>query len=173
MLLKRIPVGELMANCYIFGDSDTKEAVIIDPGADEKRIFDAVSSEGLTIKYIALTHSHFDHVGALEAVKKQYNAPLVSESFSIGRHKVEVIKTPGHSPDGLCFRAGNIIFTGDTLFNSSVGRCDLPGGDFNTLKSSILRLYALPDETTVYPGHGLSTTIGKEKRYNPFVKADE
>jgi len=170
MILKRIPVGALSANCYLFGDAATSEIVIIDPGDEPDRIIDAITKDNLAVKAIAITHHHFDHIGALEEIKNKFNLQPVTKNFTVGKHNVEVIKTPGHSPDGLSFQTGKIVFTGDTLFNGSIGRYDLGGGDFNLLKKSILSLYKLPDETVVYPGHGLSTTIGKEKYNNPFIK---
>lgn len=173
MILKRIPVGPLMANCYLFGDASTKEIAVIDPGDEAEKIISAIRNNNFAVKHIAITHNHFDHIGALEAIKTEFKAPVTVQDFTVGSHTITVIKTPGHSPDGLCFKTNEIIFTGDTLFNGSIGRCDFEGGDFELLKSSVKKLYKLPDDTVVYPGHGLSTTIGIEKRQNPFVRADE
>ncbi|MCK9478012.1 MAG: MBL fold metallo-hydrolase [Firmicutes bacterium] len=172
MILKRIPVGSLMANCYLFGDAATKEVVVIDPGDDADKILEAIKTDGLTVKYIAITHSHFDHVGAIDRVKTEFNVPIASEDFTVGSRSITIIKTPGHSPDGVCLSSGGVVFTGDTLFKGSIGRCDLEGGDFDVLKKSVKKLYSLPDDTAVYPGHGLSTTIGREKHTNPFVRAN-
>lgn len=161
-----------MANCYIFGDRTTNEVVIIDPGDEAEKIFAVVREGGFDVKCITFTHSHFDHVSALKDVEAAYKAPVITdvESFSVGNYNVEVIKTPGHTSDSVCFKVENILFSGDTLFNMSIGRYDLPTGNFQQLEKSIKNLYLLPEDTIVYPGHGLSTTIGKEKYENPFIR---
>ncbi|OQB15922.1 MAG: putative metallo-hydrolase [Firmicutes bacterium ADurb.Bin193] len=171
MILERITVGSYMANCYIVGDSDTGEVVIIDPGDDADKIIDAVNAGGYAVKYITYTHSHFDHVGALNEIKGKYNAPVIRDvtDFTVGKYKIEVIKTPGHTSDGVCFKCENYLFSGDTLFHLSVGRTDLPTGNFEELKKSIKQLYLLPEDTIVLPGHGFKTTIGKEKHENPYI----
>jgi glyoxylase-like metal-dependent hydrolase (beta-lactamase superfamily II) len=95
------------------------------------------------------------------------------DKIFLGDDEIEILFTPGHSPASICFycRAQNFIIGGDVLFNESIGRFDLPGGDEQTLYKSIReKLYVLPDETIVYPGHGEPTTIGHEKKYNPFVR---
>ncbi|UCF29854.1 MAG: MBL fold metallo-hydrolase [bacterium] len=95
-----------------------------------------------------------------------------SDIIEIGGERVEVIATPGHTPGGVTFRSSLGIFSGDALFAGSIGRTDLPGGDFETLIKSIKeRILALPDDTPVYPGHGPSTTVGRERQYNPFLQA--
>lgn len=91
------------------------------------------------------------------------------EIIEIGELKVKVLHTPGHSSGGICFLVGNCIFVGDTIFQGSIGRTDLPGGNYNELINSIeTKIFTLPDETTIYPGHGPETTVGYEKKYNPF-----
>lgn len=108
---------------------------------------------------------------------ENYQGPLVflkeGENIRIGDDVLEILLAPGHSPGSICFynEAGNFVIGGDVLFNGSIGRTDLPGGDYDTLISSIqTQLFTLPDETKVYPGHGPVTTIGFEKMNNPFVK---
>ncbi len=174
MILEIIPVGSYQANCYIVGDEATKEVVIVDPGDEEKKIIDAVERQGYAVKYVTFTHAHFDHVTALEAVQRHFNAPVLTDvaSFEVGGFEAEVIKTPGHTPDSVCFKIGRILLSGDTLFYRSVGRCDLPGGDFPQLEQSVKMLYKLPDDTVVYPGHGPATTIGDEKQSNPYIRAE-
>lgn len=173
MILERIPVGSYMANCYVFGDSKTKEVIIIDPGDEKHKIFDAIENGGYAVKGVAFTHSHFDHIGALDPVKEKYNVPVIREgyTFEVGNITMEIIKTPGHSDDGLCFCGKGIAFTGDTLFHMSIGRTDLPTGNFEQLEESVKKLYTLPEETIVYPGHGIRTTIAHEKKNNPYVRA--
>jgi glyoxylase-like metal-dependent hydrolase (beta-lactamase superfamily II) len=92
------------------------------------------------------------------------------EVLNLCQSKFKIIQTPGHTSGSICLYVEGILFSGDTLFFDSVGRCDLPGGNCNKLIDSIInKLLVLPDETKVYPGHGPQTTIGREKRYNPFL----
>ncbi len=200
-----MPVGPIMANCYILGCEETREAVVIDPGDDADQILLKLADLKLKVKYIINTHGHFDHVGANKKLKEATGAPLViheqdapmlghlsqaAASFGLrsenspapdktvedgdvikfGNISLKVIYTPGHSPGGISLYTDSCVFVGDTLFQGSIGRTDLPGGDFTTLKNSIQnKLFVLPEDTVVYTGHGPETTIGREKRYNPFV----
>lgn len=93
------------------------------------------------------------------------------EEYFVGDIKIKVIYTPGHTLGGVCYLIDNILFSGDTLFNGSIGRTDFPDGDFFTLKNSVNKIYQLPDNTKVYSGHGDTTTIGYEKKYNPFINS--
>ncbi|MBI2862683.1 MAG: MBL fold metallo-hydrolase [Chloroflexi bacterium] len=205
MILEQLIVGPIEENCYIFGDEETKEAVIVDPGDEALLILDRVKQLGMTVTRILNTHGHVDHIAALADLKEQLgvpnaiheaDAPLLArpnrealiwlgrtlpkmdadqllhdgDTIPVGKLNLEVIHTPGHSPGGVCYHYDGILFSGDTLFAMGIGRFDTPGGDVNKLLASITtRLFALPDETVVYPGHGPSTTIGNERRYNPFV----
>jgi len=207
MIVEKLEVGPIMANCFIAGCEKTEKCAIIDPGDEDKRVLAAVAKYGLEVAVIINTHGHFDHVGANAPVKKATGAPLmihaldepwlsfVAESASrwglsgedsprpdrliahddtiaVGNLIFTVIHTPGHTPGGVSLLCGNHLFVGDTLFRGSIGRTDLPKGDHDTLLASIRdRLYVLPDEVMVYTGHGPETTIGREKRSNPFVQA--
>ena len=195
-----------MANCYILGCENTKEAVVIDPGDDGDQILMALAKSGLKVKYLINTHGHFDHVGANKAMKEATHAeigihpddaPMLMElsksasmfglsaenspppdillnhgdHLSFGDITLEVIHTPGHSMGGICLYTKGYLFAGDTLFKSSIGRTDLPGGNYDTLIASIrTKLFGLPDDTIVYTGHGPETSIGDEKRMNPFLR---
>ncbi|MDR0405549.1 MAG: MBL fold metallo-hydrolase [Clostridiales bacterium] len=171
MILETITVGNYMTNCYLFGDAAAGEIMIIDPGGEPERIIAAVTEGKYTVKYIALTHTHFDHIGALDAVTKRFGAPPPDgEVFSVGKYAVEVIKTPGHTADSVCYKTDGILFSGDTLFHRSVGRTDLPTGDYDLLAQSVRKLYLLPGDTAVCPGHGRRTDIGAEQRHNPFIR---
>ncbi len=93
------------------------------------------------------------------------------DRITVGKLQLEIVHTPGHTPGGVCFRWKNIVFGGDLLFNGSIGRTDLPGGSFEEIECSILKkIYVLDDETVIYPGHGEPTSVGFEKRFNPFVR---
>lgn len=169
MIIHKVIVGPLETNCYIIADEKTKEAVIIDPGDEPEKIFAVINRQKLKPKFILLTHSHFDHIGALDEVKKKFGIAVLSNPESL-----TVIETPGHTKDSVCFiaddpadgGAGN-IFSGDTLFYHGTGRTDLDGGDYAQMQKSLKRLMKFPNHFKVFPGHGPETTIGEEKTSNP------
>lgn len=205
MKYKRLPVGIYQTNCYIVHDENTKEAAVIDPGGDFSEIKSYIENNGLSVKYIILTHAHGDHIGALKELKEYSNAVIClhredndmlkskSKNFSsmmggagiemtadkfvkdgevleLGDTKLKIIHTPGHSLGGISIYCDSVLFSGDTLFQDSVGRTDLYGGSMTELIKSIReKLFILPDDTRVYPGHGPSTTILHEKQENSFV----
>lgn len=206
MIIKKLEVGPIMANCFILGCENTKEAVVIDPGDDADRILMTLAKAELKVKYLINTHGHFDHVGANKQMKEVTKAtiaihpgdePMLNElsksaamfglsaensppadqllndgdKIKFGEITLEVIHTPGHSMGGICLYTPGHLFAGDTLFAGSIGRTDLPGGDYDTLIASIkTRLLVLEEETMVYTGHGPETSIGSEKRMNPFLR---
>jgi len=204
MILRKMELGDFGSNCYLVGDEDTKEGMIIDPGDDGSSIMKQVKALGLSIKIIVLTHSHIDHVGGLADVKKatgaviaihENEAPFLlkqprlmefmpptppsppadrllkdGDMIKVGKLKFKVLHTPGHTSGGICLLGDGVVFTGDTLFNFSIGRADFPGSDYDQEMQSIRsKLMTLPDETRVYPGHGPATTIGTERKGNPFI----
>ena len=205
MIIKTLPIGPLETNCYIVGCETTGEGLIIDPASDDDTIIQQVKKLNLTIKYILLTHGHFDHCCGLSAMKREFDVPVAvhpddipfvaqaklhgkmygidvpdiilpdtfiqeDDCFEIGTYTLRAIHTPGHTPGGVCFVCAKHLFSGDTLFSGSIGRTDLPGGNHTQIIASIkTKLYTLPDDTLVYPGHGPQTSIGDEKQYNPFT----
>lgn len=206
MIIKELAVGPIMANCYILGCEETREAVVIDPGDEADRILQVLADENLKLKYIINTHGHFDHVGANKEMKAATGADILIHSFdepmlshlsqaarqfgldgvensppsdraiddgdeiTFGNITLKVIHMPGHSRGGIALHTDAVVFVGDSLFAGSIGRTDLPGGDYRTLISSIKeKLFLLPDDTMVYTGHGPRTTIKAEKISNPFV----
>jgi hydroxyacylglutathione hydrolase len=205
LIIKELVVGPLMANCFIFGCEETKEAVVIDPGGDADRILFSLADSKLKVKYIINTHGHFDHVAANGKIKDATGADILihpldasmlrslstnaavfgisvensppcdqtieeGDTVSFGKITLKVIHTPGHTPGGISLYTDKIVFVGDTLFAGSIGRTDFPGGDFNTLISSIrTKLFKMDDDVRVLSGHGPETSIGSEKRFNPFV----
>lgn len=206
VIIKKLEVGPIMANCFVVGCDETKEAVVIDPGDDADRILMTLAQEQLTAKYLINTHGHFDHVSANKKMKEATGAqiaihpedePMLSQlsqsaltfgltsensppadihlndgdTITFGNITMKVIHTPGHSKGGICLHTDGHLFAGDTLFAGSIGRTDLPGGDYGTLISSIKeKLFPLEDHTIVYTGHGPETLIGREKASNPFLR---
>jgi len=191
VIVKRLIVGPFAANCYIVGSEATKEGMIIDPGDEAGQILESVKDWQLDIKFIVITHGHIDHVGAVKEVREATGAEgcihsadaqflqrqLAADRLLKGGDNIKVgdlhflvLHTPGHTPGGICLLGQGVVFTGDTLFNYGIGRTDLPGGSHSQLMNSIhTKLMVLPDATIVYPGHGPETTIGAERRSNPFL----
>ena len=205
LVLEHLMVGPLQSNCFIVGDEESGEAVIIDPGGDGDMILNTVSRKPWKVTAILNTHAHFDHIAGNAVVKKGTGAPLMAprgdssfmaqahisarmyglevdsspepdrllddgDSIDLGDEKIKVISTPGHTPGGATFVTSIGIFPGDSIFAGSIGRTDLPGGDYDTLISSIkARILSLDDDTPVYPGHGPATTVGRERAHNPFL----
>lgn len=200
MKITQFVLGDLMTNTYLVSDEETKKCFIVDPAAPSKELEAKIETEELIPEYIILTHGHVDHTGGIYSLKaaypdivlvasrderdllknkmKSYSSKTIiadkevtdGDELNVGSLTLKFISTPGHTPGGMSILVDNVLFSGDTLFRTSVGRTDFQGGDFSTLMSSIReKLFALPDDTVVLPGHDVSTTIGYEKRYNPFV----
>ena len=203
--VRSFTVGAVKENSYIVrADSESKRAVMIDPGDEPERLLAAVEELGVEIEAILLTHCHFDHIGAVAPVARATGAPVYcpqierpvladvmswvppgfgpfesyeaehtlagGERLNIAGMDIEVVFTPGHSPGHLTYVFDGALLSGDVLFQGSVGRVDLPGGDWATLERSIGGLIAAyPSETVVYPGHMGATTLGRELMSNPFL----
>ena len=181
MELKRLEVGSFENNCYIVSCAETGEAVIIDPAAEAQKIIKEIKRK--MVKFILITHGHMDHIGALEEIRKETRA-LVGihegdslalrqkadfflgdgQALKFGNLEIKAIHTPGHTPGGVCFLIGKVLFSGDTIFPNGPGNTALPGADYRQILKSIhSKIFPLPSETIIYPGHGLETTVGKEK----------
>jgi hydroxyacylglutathione hydrolase len=209
MIFETFPVGPLQCNCTLMGDSEAREAIVIDPGDEVTRIHRRLTDLGLKLKQILVTHAHIDHVGGALKLKRLTGAPIFlneddlpllqimaeqaawvgvptpetappdeglvdGKIVALDKYPAQVLHTPGHTQGSIClhFEPLKMIIVGDTLFAGSIGRTDLPGGDFDQIIHSIQnRLLALPDETQVLPGHGPSTTIGAERKSNPFLQS--
>jgi len=206
-----LTVGPVQENCFLVRREGADRAVIVDPGEEAPRLLGAIEQWGVTLDAILLTHTHFDHVGAVAPVAKATGAPVYcpelerpvladimryvpwpgfgpfesyeadhlvagGERLSLAGIDFDVRFTPGHSPGHVTYAAadedGTALFSGDVLFQQSIGRTDLPGGDHARLMQSIQALLdAYPDEATVYPGHMGITTLGAERASNPFLQA--
>jgi hydroxyacylglutathione hydrolase len=201
-------VGPVQENCFLARADASAHAVIVDPGEEAPRLLQAIADQGLTLDAILLTHTHFDHVGAVAPIAKATGAPVYCPELEVAvlqdimafvpwpgfgpfeswdpEHTVkggetlmlagmtfDVRFTPGHSPGHVTYavRGEQALFSGDVLFENSVGRVDLPGGDWPTLLASIAALMEeFDDDCTVYPGHMGITTLGAERASNPFLR---
>jgi hydroxyacylglutathione hydrolase len=209
MIHEILPVGMLQCNCSIFGDEQSREAIVVDPGDNIPQIQKVLARHELRVKAIVITHAHIDHIGGAAKLKQATGAPVyMNENDAVLRDELDVqaawlgmptperteidtparegdvlqlgssdfhiLETPGHTQGSisLWIPAENKLVAGDTLFQESVGRTDLPGGNSRQIIQSIReKLFTLPEEAVVIPGHGAETTIGHEKRFNPFVRA--
>lgn len=201
MNIKTLPVGLIDTNCYFVHLPEKRLLYVIDPGGDAAEIVAVARSFDFDRVEILLTHAHVDHISAAGEVAKALGIDCVrlaaadhplyaspenallpwlppaknlppAKEFA-PNDDFTVIPLPGHTPggSGLLFPTGNALFIGDTLFAGSVGRTDLPGGDYHSLMESIhSRLLTLPDDLNVYPGHGPATTIGRERAANPYLQ---
>ena len=206
--VKIVPVTAFTQNCSIVWDSESKEAVLIDAGGEPEKLQKEVQELGLIVKALWLTHGHLDHAGAVGALTKLWNVPVIGphkedafwldmiqevsarygfpipepvvgnqwleggEVLELGNEKFEVRFAPGHTPGHVIFYNENngVLWTGDVLFKESIGRTDFPRGNHQQLIDSIHReCFSLPDETQFISGHGPISTIGHEKKYNPFI----
>jgi len=189
-----LTLGMYQTNTYIIHEENSKACCVIDPGYQADAILRKVESLGLTLDAILLTHGHFDHVGAVKDLAadtdcrvflcaddallppmftagKLYYTDTYTEGsiLNIAGLYIHVLHTPGHTPGSVCLLVDDVIFSGDTLFEGSCGRTDI-GGDWVTIQKSMKRLAAMEADFTVYPGHGGSTTLAQEKRYNPYMR---
>ena len=174
MTIDKIEVGYLRCNCYIL-DIDN-HVLVIDPGDDEKKIIALIGNR--IVDGIIITHHHFDHDGAVNAIMDNYNMKVydrynLDEGINkVGKFEFEVIYTPGHKEDliTIYFKEDKMLFCGDFIFKDSFGRCDLPGGNMNEMIKSIDKIKMYPKDVVIYPGHGEKTTLGYEINNNPYFK---
>jgi glyoxylase-like metal-dependent hydrolase (beta-lactamase superfamily II) len=205
-----LPIGPLATNCYLLRDESTGRGAIMDPGDEGERLARRIENEDIDLAYILLTHGHWDHVGAVGAIKSAFpdaeicigrgdaealtdphgnlstmlgaamTAPGADrildagDEVTFGETALDVRETPGHTPGGITFVALDedppVAFPGDLIFRRAVGRVDFPGGSGEQLVRSIReQIFTLPDETVLYCGHEQPTTVGEERRENPFV----
>ncbi|CCV64150.1 Zn-dependent hydrolase [Alteracholeplasma palmae J233] len=198
MEIKQIKLGSIRSNCYVV--SHLGKAMIIDPGFEDTQVIDYLTQENLEPTLIYVTHGHFDHCGGVKQLKELYHIPVYAplkdkiwmtdnaynrwlydipvdfwitgkDSISFSGLEFKILETPGHSEGGTMLYLAPYLFGGDTLFFESIGRTDIPFSSLDVLLDTIRNLYKiLPDNTTIYPGHGRPTTISHEKQNNPFVR---
>lgn len=198
MLIKTLPVGQLEENCYIVTNETTLECVVIDPGDESNTILDYLESNRLSCKAIFLTHGHFDHTGACDAVSEETGAPVYmhkaddrknvtdnhivytlpengmyykdGDSIEAAGMKFEILATPGHTAGSVTLKVNNALFTGDTLFRGSCGRTDLKTGDPSAMTESLKKLCSLEGEFEIYPGHMDPTSLVRERNFNFYCR---
>lgn len=174
MEIKRIITGALDENCYVL--IKNKTVLIIDPGDDYQNIKEAIGDN--KVLAVLITHSHFDHIGALRSfltkrsIKIFKKSNLEEKEYTIGDFSFDCIYTPGHSKDSVTFyfKEDNVMFVGDFIFKESIGRTDLPGGDTLEMENSIKKILTYDENIKLYPGHDDETTLKYEKEHNPYLK---
>lgn len=196
MIFKQIPVGIMQNFSYLIGDEKTKEAAVVDPGWEIDKILQVAKKHELNIKMILLTHADYDHINGVKDIVNAADATVYvhkeegdeikklginkikilndNDEINIGKIKVKVIHTPGHTPGSVCFLAENKLITGDTLFVENIGRVDKPNGDAKKMADSLNKLKKLDESIEVYPGHDYGSkpysTIGYEKKNNYHMR---
>jgi glyoxylase-like metal-dependent hydrolase (beta-lactamase superfamily II) len=206
MDVRMLTVGAIQENCYLVRREASDRALLVDPGDEAPRLLSVMEELGVEPEAILLTHTHFDHIGAVAPIARATGAPVYcprgeltvlaapdrfvppgfgpiegweaehaldgGERLQLAGFDVDVVSTPGHSPAHVTFALDGALFSGDVLFQGSVGRTDLPGADHATLMASIATLLEhFDDDTTVHPGHMGLTTLGRERATNPFLQA--
>lgn len=174
MQIKKIVTGTLDENCYVLIKNGN--CLVVDPGADYPKIREEVGDN--KVLGVLITHSHFDHIGALRnfltkrSIKIFKKSNLLEKEYEIGDFKFECIYTPGHSKDSVTFyfKEDNAMFVGDFVFKDSIGRCDLPGGSTSEMEDSIKKLLMYNENINIYSGHGEDTTLDREKSNNPYLR---
>ncbi len=201
MIIKTFREPPIDNNNYLVIDENTKEAFIVDYSSNDIKIKEALAELGAELKYILLTHGHFDHVAGIrptdaKIVMHENDLPILKQTnnylpmfgipeisipkidifvkdgdvLNVGNINIKVIHTPGHTQGGVCYLVEDKLFSGDTIFKEAVGRCDLEGGDFNQIVESIeTKIFTLPENIEILPGHGQTTTVGWEKLHNRYL----
>lgn len=194
-----LSVGPWPMNCYVVAEEASRQAWVVDPGAEIDRVMAALADGGWQIAAIVQTHGHLDHVAGTAALRGATGVPVLAhpddvplfaderirqfggeplmpdrllrdgETIALGAIPFAVYHVPGHTPGHIAIVGGGACLSGDAIFRIGCGRTDLPGGDMRAMERSLARLLALPDETNIYPGHGPGATVGYVRRCNPYL----
>ena len=209
MKVRNSPSNGYESNCWLLLEEEGGCFAVIDPSPSLEKILQSIHQSGLdekNLKYILLTHGHFDHILSVDSLRKASGAPVLihkddgdfltnsehngykyffrrdltmqpadrlledGDMLSFGSDFIRVMHTPGHTGGSVCYIIGNVMFTGDTLFDQDIGRTDLYGGSMDQLQESLRAIAALPENYTLYPGHGSITTLQKQREYNHYLK---
>lgn len=170
MKIERVITGSLMENCYILGIGN--KVLVVDPGDDIDKINKVINNR--EVLGVLITHRHFDHIGALSYFNNTIyeKSNLEEKEYIIDKFKFKVLFTPGHTTDSVSyyFEEENILFSGDFIFYETIGRCDLPTGDYTTMLESIKKIKKYPSDMLIYPGHDIETTLEHEIKNNIYFK---
>lgn len=202
MKISTFILGSMQTNCYFLTDEETGETAVADPADSAEKIIAKINERDLKVKYILLTHAHFDHMMALEEIRARTHAPLYihrldapalldpelsymdryggsnapcrsadflmneGDILELGKSRLKILHTPGHTMGSVCILAEDNIITGDTLFKGDIGRYDLYGGNYGQLLQSLHKLSSLEGDYKIYPGHGSSTRLSAERKNN-------
>ena len=198
MKVKVMQVGPIGTNCYILEDDTTGKAAVIDPGDEAGRILKVLEEDKVEVEYILLTHGHYDHTTAVPELARTFPQAAIyihkadangagsqlfplagqveglkyydeGDTLPLGSLTIQVLHTPGHSPGSVTLKVEDVLFTGDTLFCGSMGRTDLGGGSYEQIMASLKRLGGLEGDFHVCPGHDRTSTLDRERKYNPFL----
>ena len=190
-----LTLGLYQTNTYIVSKAGSDKCIVIDPGYEAATILNRAALLGLNIEAILLTHAHFDHLGAVRAIVADTDCdvyvdeqelqlpPTMTDGPVYYSHlypaegvitaagmDIKVLRTPGHTPGSVCLLVGDAMFSGDTLFAGSMGRCDFPGSNIFDMRKSLKKLYNLAGDYRVVPGHAQATTLEYERKTNPYLR---
>ena len=178
MKIETIKVGDLDTNCYLIINDN--KCIIVDPGDEYNKIVKNIEHLSLNPIAVFITHYHFDHIGALQDIKRKYNIKIFdykdyendNKLYTIDEFKFNIIETKGHKEDLVTyyFPNNNVMFVGDFIFKHDIGRCDLAGGNFEEMLNSIDKIKTYPKDIIIYPGHGEKTTLKDELKHNEYFK---
>lgn len=198
MQVKTMPVGPIGTNCYILEDEAAKVCAVVDPGGDAEEILKVIGGDGMALTAILLTHAHYDHTGGVAGLEAAFpDTPVYvhraetesgqpalfpplpagvlrfyddGDRVAVGGLEAAVLHTPGHSKGSVVLQCGDVLFTGDTLFQGSCGRTDLPGGSYDEIMASLARLAGLEGDYHVCPGHEGLSTLEHERKSNYYMR---